>query len=48
MKKFGLFKRECGKWVAVSERRYSTFEIAAFVWTQRILESKGTLVIRRG
>lgn len=51
--KYGLFKLEIrdtgmrNRWVKVSERVYSSYEIAAFVFMDRIVESKGNLFIRR-
>lgn len=49
--KYGLFKvdhtrKGRNRYVRVSEMKYSSFEIAAFVWAKRIIEAKGRLYIR--
>lgn len=43
----GNCKSMRNRWVKVSDRVYSTYETAAFVWLNRIVESKGNLFIRR-
>lgn len=42
----GNCKNTSKKWVKVSEQTYSTFNTAAFVFAQRIIDAKGELFIR--
>jgi hypothetical protein len=45
--KYALVKRNGKRYVKVSEQTYSSFDIAAFVFAHRIVESAGYLTIRR-